>query len=158
MMTPHAPMQPLTRFGVGIYRALLGLYPRAFRREFAFDMIQDFEEASEEVWQNERWKGLMWLWVFTGADVIRTAPLQWVRNGTLVFGVFAVISAASCAAVVEVLTSRVAYQMQPSSPEREGVLVLIVVTTVVVLVAATVIFSLVFLRPVLGRSAGRRRV
>ena len=157
-MTPQPPMQSLTRLGVAIYEALLGLYPRAFRKEFGFDMIQDFEEASEEAWQNERWWGLVCLWVFTGADVIRTAPLQWIRSGTLVFSVLAVISAASCAAVVEVVTPRVAYQIQPGSAEREGVLVLILVTTVVVLVAATVIFSLVFLRPVLNRSTGRRRV
>jgi hypothetical protein len=151
-------MQPPTGIGLMVYRALLALYPRTFRRAFGFDMTQDFEEASEEAWQNERWRGLVCFWLFTGADVIRTAPLQWIRNGTLAFSVFAVLSAASCAALVEVVTPRVAYQVQPGSAEREGVLVLILVTTVVVLIAATVIFSLLFLRPVLNRSAGRHRV
>jgi hypothetical protein len=151
-------MRPPTRIGLMVYGALLAFYPRTFRREFAFDMIQDFEEASEEAWENTRWRGLVCLWLLTGADVIRSAPLQWVRSGTLVFSALAVISAASCAAVVEVVTPRVAFQVQPGSAEREGVLVLILVTTVVVLIAATVIFSLLFLRPVVNRNAGRRRV
>jgi hypothetical protein len=151
-------MQSVTRVGLTVYKALLGLYPRAFRRAFVFDMIQDFEDASQEAWQDGRWKGVLSLWLFTGGDVLRTLPIQWVRSGTLIFSGLALMSAASCAAAVGALDPRVPYVLRPSTPERDGVLLLILVTTTVVVIAATVIFSLMFLRPVLNRSAGRRRV
>lgn len=157
-MKHQTAMQPVIAVGLTLYRALLGLYPHAFRRAFAFDMIQDFEEASRETWMHDRWRGVLSLWLFTSADVVRGVALQWVRSSTLVFSAIAVMSAASCAAAVGVLDPRVPYTMRSSSPERDGLLLLILATTIVVLIAATVIFTLMFLRPVLNRNAGRRRV
>ena len=151
-------MSPLAAIGVAIYKTLLALYPRAFRREFASDMIHDFEDASREAWTNNRWRGVLSLWLFIGADVLRNIPIQWLRSGTLIITVVSVVSATFCAAVVGMLDLRVPYMIQPSSPERDGLLVLILVTTVVVIIAATVILSLMFLRPALDRHAGRRRV
>ena len=157
-MTHHSVLQPPTAIGVAIYRALLVLYPRAFHREFASDMIQDFEEASHEAWTNDGWRGVVSLWWFTGADVARGVLLQWVRSGTLIVTGCALMIATSCVAAVGMIDPRVPYTMAHSSAERDGLLLLILATTVVVLVAAILIFSLMFLRPVLNRSAGRRRV
>jgi hypothetical protein len=157
-MKHETAMQPLASIGVAVYTALLGLYPRAFRREFASDMIQDFEDASHDAWANDRWKGVLSLWVFTSADVARSALMQWLRSGRLLVTGLALVTATSCVAVVGVIDPRVPYTLTSSSPERDGLLVLILITTVVVIIAATVIFSLIFLRPALDRHAGRRRV
>jgi hypothetical protein len=76
-------MQPLIAISLALYTALLGLYPRAFRREFATDMIQDFEEASHEAWTNTGWRGLLSFAFFAGADVARGVLMQWLRSGRL---------------------------------------------------------------------------
>jgi hypothetical protein len=151
-------MQPVIAIGSALYKALLALYPRAFRREFASDMIQDFDEASHEAWTNDRWRGVLSLWLFAGANVARSVPMQWLRSGRLLVTGLALVTATSCVAVVGVIDPRVPYTMTSSNPERDGLLMLILVTTVVVIIAATIIFSLMFLRPALNRHAGRRRV
>ncbi len=157
-MRHKTAMQPVTAISSAVYTALLALYPPAFRREFASDMIQDFEDASHEAWDNDSWKGVLSLWVFTSADVARNVPAQWLRSGTLIVTALALMSTAACAAAVGMLDLRVPYTMRSSSPERDVVLLLILTTTIVVIIAATVIFSLIFLRPALTRHAGRRRV
>jgi hypothetical protein len=150
-------MQPSIAIALALYKMLLSLYPRAFRREFASDMIQDFEEANHEAWTNDRWRGVLSLSLFAGADVVRSMPIQWLRSATLIVTVLALVTATSCVAV-GLLDLRVRYTMRPSSPERDVLLLLILATTIVVLIAATVVFSLIFLRPALNRRAGRRRV
>jgi hypothetical protein len=141
-----------------LYKALLGLYPSAFRREFASDMIQDFEEASHEAWTNTGWRGLLSFAFFTAADVARSVLMQWLRSGRLLVMGLAFAIAAACATIIGMLDLRVPYIIRPSSPERDGVLMLILVTTIIVVIAATIVFSVMFLRPVLNRNAGRRRV
>ena len=157
-MNHQTAMQPWIAIGLALYKVLLGLYPPAFRREFSSDMIQDFEEASHEAWATGGWRGFLSLASFTGMDVARGVLMQWLRNGRAIVMGLAFVIAGACATVIGTLNLRVRYIIQPSSPERDGVLVLIVVTTVVVIIAATVIFSLIFLRPALTRHAGRRRV
>ena len=103
MMTPQTARQLVARVGSTVYKALLGLYPRAFRREFGFDMIQDFEEASHDAWTDDHWRGVLSLWLLTAADIVRSVPVQWVRSGALIFSGLALMSAASCAAAVGVL-------------------------------------------------------
>jgi hypothetical protein len=151
-------MSRLADIGVALYKTLLALYPCAFRRQFAFDMIHDFEDASREAFAKDRWRGVMSLYLFIGADVLRSLPLQWLRSGALIITLVALVSAAFCAVVLSVLDLRVPYTMSTSSPERDGVLLLIVATTILVVIAATIVFSLMFLRPAFTRHAGRRRV
>jgi hypothetical protein len=151
-------MQGVIAIGLALYKALLGLYPPAFRREFASDMIQDFEEASYETWASGGWQGLSSFAFITGMDVARGVLMQWLRSGRAIVMGLAFAITGACAAVIGTLDLRVRYVIQPSSPERDGVFVLILVTTVVVIIAATVIFSLIFVRPALTRHAGRRRV
>lgn len=156
-MRHETAVQPAIAIGVAIYKALLALYPPAFRREFASDMIQDFEDASHEAWANDHWRGMLLLWVSTSVDVVRNVPAQWLRSGTLIVTALALVTATSCVAV-GLLDLRVRYTMTPSSPERDVLLLLILATTIVVLIAATMVFSLMFLRRALNRHGGRRRV
>jgi hypothetical protein len=158
MKTTEPTPRRVTAIGSAVYRVLLGLYPPAFHREFASDMTQDFEEASQEAWTNRRWRGVVSLWYFTCANVVCTVPIQWLRSRTLVVGGLALMIATSCAASVGVLDRRVPYTLRSSSRERDGVLLLILAATVVVVIAATIIFSLVFLRPALHGRARARRV
>ena len=157
-MTRETAMPLLASISVAMYKVLLALYPGAFRRQFAADMVEDFDEATREAWANDQWRGVLSVWLFVCADVLRNVPVEWLRSGSLIIAAIAVVSATFCAAVVSTLDLRVPYTMNSSSPEREGVLVLILATTILVIIAATVVFSLMFLRPACTRHAGRRRV
>jgi hypothetical protein len=151
-------MHALIAIGVALYTALLDLYPRAFRREFGSDMIQDFEEATHEAWTTTGWRGVLSLWLFTGLDIACSLPMQWLTSGRLIFSGLALTTAASCAAGIGMLDPRVPYTMRATTPERDELLLLVLATTIVVVIAATIVFSLMFLRPALNRHGGRRRV
>jgi hypothetical protein len=158
MKTTELGPPPASAIGLAVYRTLLRLYPAAFRRAFGADMTEDFEEASLEAWMQDRWRGMLSLWFFTCADLMRTVPLQWLRSRTLIVSGLGLIFATSCAAAVGILDARVPYMIRSSSPERDGILLLILAATVVVVIAATIIFSQVFLRPALNGQARSRRV
>ena len=150
---PSAPAAGLTLYGL-----LLRLYPAAFRREFGSDMVQDFADISHEAWANEGWRGLLSLWLLTSADLARSVPIQWLRSGTLIIGALALAGAACSAAAVAILAPRVPYRIAFNGLHGDELLLVILATTLVVLIAATIIFSLLFLRPSLNRSARVRRV
>jgi hypothetical protein len=143
---------------MSVYETLLRLYPPAFRREFASDMAQDFDDASREAWANDGWRGLLSLWLFTSADLVRSVPIQWLRSGALIVGALALASATGCAAAVAILAPRVTYRMRFIGVQGDELLLVIVATTLVVLIATTIIFSWLFVRPALNRRARVRRV
>jgi hypothetical protein len=64
-----------------LYRALLYLYPGAFRTEFGGEMACDFEDATLEAWTTRGWTGVLAVWTIVARDLIVTIPLQWLRNG-----------------------------------------------------------------------------
>ena len=141
-----------------VYGTLLRLYPPAFRREFASDMAQDFDDSSRQAWANEGWRGLLSLWLFTSADLVRSVPMQWLRSGALIVGALALASAACSAAAVAILAPRVTYRVRFADVHGDELLLVIVATTLVVLIATTIVFSWLFVRPTLNRSARVRRV
>jgi uncharacterized membrane protein len=63
------------------YRALLLLYPSAFRGTFGDEMAADFEEATREALEERGWLGVLPLWVAIGADFGRTLLVQWLQTG-----------------------------------------------------------------------------
>ena len=64
-----------------LYRALLLLYPKAFREKFGDEMACDFEEATSEAWAARGWIGVLTLVALVAADLMRTAVSQWLRTG-----------------------------------------------------------------------------
>jgi hypothetical protein len=63
------------------YRALLHLYPSAFRLEFGNEIAADFDDATEEAWRAHGWPGVLPVWLFVGADLARAVLVQWYRTG-----------------------------------------------------------------------------
>jgi hypothetical protein len=141
-----------------VYETLLRLYPPAFRREFASDMAQDFDDARREAWAKDGWRGLLSLWLFTTADLVRSLPMQWLRSGAFIVVALALASATCSAAAVAILAPRVTFRMRFTGVHGDELLLVIVATTLVVLIAMTIVFSWLFVRPTLNRSARVRRV
>ena len=58
-----------------VYRALVYLYPPAFRRQFASELASDFHDATCEAWHDGGWPAVMRLWTYIASDVMR--PTWW---------------------------------------------------------------------------------
>ena len=65
-----------------LYRALLLAYPRAFREDYASEMLFVFRDASRETAQRRGMPGLLRLWGEILWDLVKTVPIQHVRTWT----------------------------------------------------------------------------
>lgn len=137
-----------------IYRALLLLYPAQFRKEFGSDMALDFADASDEAWQQSGWAGVLALWSRVAADFTGSVAVQWVRTGVPLVALLAmsgaVLSASAALRITPKMTSLFVAQLSERDTEI-GVLMLMA-ATVFLIIAATIIFSLCFLRPFLRKN------
>jgi len=125
-----------------IYRAALRLFPAAFQRDFADDMLRDFEDGLDEARRCGRASAR---WFFRGrllADFARTLGLQWLRTGWPIVGVLAMaITLASTAALATVWRRMVI--LLPSGTADQDVIALEMLTVVVFLfIVATILLTM----------------
>lgn len=66
-------------FGERVFRALLLLYPSAFRARFGAEMVAFFNARRQEVRHHGGARSSTRLWRHLLADVVLNAPLQWLR-------------------------------------------------------------------------------
>ena len=53
-----------------IYRALVYLYPPAFRREFGDEIMCDLDDGARDAWRATRWAGVIAFCAVVGADLV----------------------------------------------------------------------------------------
>ncbi len=63
-----------------VYRFLLNAYPRAFREEYASEMLLVFRDAYHEVAQQQGMQGILRLWSDFFCDFVKSACREHVRN------------------------------------------------------------------------------
>jgi serine/threonine protein phosphatase PrpC len=72
-------------FSERLYRFLLLAYPRAFREEYAAEMLLIFRDAYHEALQRQRTLGVLRLWRDMLGDLVKTVCIQrvqsWVQHG-----------------------------------------------------------------------------
>ena len=76
-MTTWRPQRP--DFGERVFRALLLLYPSAFRARFGTEMVTFFNARRQELRHRGGARSSMRLWGHLLADVVLNAPPQWLR-------------------------------------------------------------------------------
>jgi uncharacterized BrkB/YihY/UPF0761 family membrane protein len=141
-----------------VYRALVYLYPPAFRRQFASEMASDFRDATCEAWHDGGWLSVTRLWIHIGRDLLRTAAVQWFRNGTSMVFVLTAAAAAMCAFTIA-QTLRQPIQPAPLSPiDQDKVVLLFLATLVILLTVIVILFTVCFWLRVPRRSRPARRV
>jgi peptide/nickel transport system permease protein len=64
----------------GLYRRLLFLYPRRFRREYGGDMVQVFRDRFRDQEGAAAPGGVAAFWLWAAGDLLRTAPRERVRS------------------------------------------------------------------------------
>jgi cytochrome bd-type quinol oxidase subunit 1 len=141
-----------------VYRALVYLYPPAFRRQFSSEMACDFGDATCEAWENEGWLAVLLLWIHICRDLVRTSAMQWLRNGPWIVLILSAMSAATCGfAIAQVV--RQPFQPAALSPIDQDKVVLLFLATMVILLAVIVIlFTVCFWLMVPKRRGRPRRV
>jgi hypothetical protein len=121
-----------------VYRALLHLYPSQFRDEYSREMAADFDDASDEAFIERGWRGVLSVWLQTGADLACSIPIQWLRTGRpLLILVSAAWSTLTFALVADqfVPLQRTFLSIPPGTPGESLVLVLLTLAAVPVLAA-----------------------
>jgi len=141
-----------------VYRTLVYLYPPAFRRQFASEMVSDFSDAMCEAWHGGGSLAVTRLCIHIGRDLLRTATAQWFRTGPSLVLVLSVAAAAVC--TFEIMQAgRPPFQVASLSPIDQDKLVLLFLATLVILLTVIVIlFTVCFWLRVPRRSRPARRV
>lgn len=75
-LLPHRTLPLSVRF----YRVLLRAYPRAFREEYALEMLLVFRDALRETKLREGWVGVLRLWGDFLYDFVKTVCLEHAKN------------------------------------------------------------------------------
>ena len=117
----------------------------------------DFADARQEAWLEERWIGLLRVWLRAAADVARSLTLQWMRTHIPLIAVVSMAIALSAAAVAQTLVPKEPFFANLQPHDRDLAALLLLTACVVLVIASTIIFTLWFLRPLLYRGSQRRR-
>jgi len=112
--------RPATPVDVSVYRAALYLCPPAFRREFAPQMIRDFDEARQEAAVSGDARRRLWPFRarMTG-DLVKTAVWQWLRTGWPVIVALAMTTSLAAAAALASLWPRAVFPLSLDSPDAD---------------------------------------
>jgi hypothetical protein len=148
----------VARSSVGdvVYRAILRLYPVRFREDFAADMALDFADASDEAWLAARWTGLVRVWVGSAADVSRSLAVQWLRTPLPFVSLISIVIALSTAAIAQTIVPKGPFFVDVQPRDRDLIVLILLTACVLLVIAATIIFTLWFLRPLLYRRTTRK--
>jgi hypothetical protein len=129
-----------------LYRAALCLCPPGFRREYADEMVRDFEEAHAEASSG----GDRALWRFrllTSVDLVRTLGVQWSRSGLPVIALMSLIVPLALAEGLATVARRATLDMPSDTANAEIIGVLLLAVTSVFLIAITMALTLWVWRP-----------
>ena len=141
-----------------VYRALVYLYPPAFRRQFSSEMACDFHEATCEVWHDGGAVAVMRLWIHIARDLVRTVAAQWFRSGPSLVFVLSSASAAICGFAVTQIARRPFQPASLSQIDQDKVVLLFLATLVILLAVIVIMFTVCFWLLVPRRADRARRV
>ena len=146
MADTHAQAsRPATPVDVSVYRAALYLCPPAFRREFAPQMIRDFDEARREAAASGDARRRLWPFRarMTG-DLVKTAVWQWLRTGWPAIVALAMTTSLAAAAALASLWPRAVFPLSLDSPDADVIALSLLVGILFVVIALTIIITLGF--------------
>jgi hypothetical protein len=144
-------MPTLPGSGATLYRAAVFLYPPAFRKEFAPDMVRDFADASDETWADRGAAGLLLLWHQTTMDLLLTLMWQWWRTGLPAIGALSLLPSLAASIGIARLARALPLNVVLPRHDQETLTLLMLIATVVLLIAATIVFTHWFTAPLRNR-------
>lgn len=76
----YPPLKKESSFSERLYRFLLRAYPRAFREEYAYEMLLVFRDAYRETSRSQGMPGVLCLWRDFISDFVKTVCVEHMRN------------------------------------------------------------------------------
>ena len=76
-----SPSDSLT-VSIRFYRRLLAAYPKKFREHYETPMVQVFRDSLRDAYRLRRIPGVVELWLHTGADLLVTALIERISEGS----------------------------------------------------------------------------
>jgi hypothetical protein len=76
------PLTDSISVSVRIYRALLVAYPKTFREHYEIQMVQVFRDSFREAYHHNGMPGVIDLWLHTFADLLVTAFVERISEGS----------------------------------------------------------------------------
>ena len=77
-----SPLTNTLSVSVRIYRALLVAYPKKFREHYGTQMVQVFRDSFRDTYHHNGMPGVIELWLHTCADLLVTALMERVMEGS----------------------------------------------------------------------------
>lgn len=131
-------LQPLDR---ALYRTGLRCCPPAFRREYAGEMLRDFDMARIDASTASR-RGEIWSWrLAVLVDLVRTVVAEWLRSGLPVLIVVASSLPLLLAGAVANFFKDMRFTLPPNTPDAESIGLVLLASVLVVVIAMTILFT-----------------
>jgi len=144
-------MKPTASLDTRCYQAALYLCPPAFRREFSPEIVRVFHEARHDTQLASPGAGLCAFWVRMIADLALTVVRQWLRTAWPFIVVISTLYPLMAASAIAKFWRRVPAVRPRATPDADVIVLALLTAVVIVVIAATIIFTLWFMRPLLYR-------
>jgi hypothetical protein len=136
---------PAALFAGRVFRLLTWLYPPAFRRQFAFEMACDFDDATGDAWREGQWSAVVPLWAHVCRDLAWTIAVQWFQGALPALGaVPAIATTLAVFATAGRLGDSLASRAAATPGDGSLALLLFLATAVIVITAAVIAFTVGF--------------
>jgi hypothetical protein len=146
-----AVMRSPSSLDARVYRAALYLYPPAFRRDFAQEIVRLFDETRQDVLMESSVNGLWRFRARTIADLSVAIVRQWLRTGWPLIAALSVLYPLTAASALSSLWRRLLIVLPRDSADPDVALLEMLAAVVTLIVAATIILTFWFTRPLLER-------
>jgi hypothetical protein len=124
-----------------IYRAGLACCPPAFRREYASEMLRDFDAGRNEAAAATKPREL-WFWrLAVLVDLARTMITQWGRSGLPVIALVSASLPLLLAGAMANLFSNTRFTLPTDTPDAESIGLVLLASVVVVVIATAILFT-----------------
>ena len=144
-------MEPTASLDTRCYQAALYLCPPAFRREFSQEIVRVFHEARCDTQRANPRGGLCAFWARMIADLAVTVVRQWLRTAWPFVVVISAVYPLMAASAIAKFWRRAPAVLPLVSADADVILLTLLAAVVIVVIAATIVFTLWFMRPLLYR-------
>jgi hypothetical protein len=132
---------PRTSLDARIYRSSFALFPPAFRRDFAGEMAQDFEDARAEAIATGR---PFALWQFRARmlrDLLWTLSVQWARTGWPAIALLAMMTTLTFISILARAWRRMVILLPSGTPDEEVIALEMLTIVVLLVIVATILLT-----------------
>jgi hypothetical protein len=130
-----------------LYRAALRLCPPGFRRDYADEMVADFNQAHDEA--SSTGNHAVWRFrLLMAVDLARTFSVQWSRTGLPLIALVSLVVPLTLVEGLATLARHATFDIPADTAHAEIIGIMLLTVTAVCLIAMTIVLTLWVWRPI----------